>query len=94
MKASLITAIAVLGFAASPALAATASSVTSARATAHRTVEQVCQSQRAMAKAKKESWKVANQNCNAAKQQAKLTVRKAKMERSEAHNAAKAPKKG
>lgn len=87
MKTSILTAIAVLGLAASPALASTATSVKATRATTHRTVAQVCSSQRAMAKAKKESWKLASQNCNAAKRQARLALK-------QAHTAAKAAKKG
>ena len=87
MKASIITAIAVLGLAASPALALTATSGKTMPVASHRTVAQICQSQRAMAKAKKESWKLASQNCNAAKHQAKLAQKRV-------HAAAKAADKG
>ena len=87
MKASILTAIAALGLVTTPALAANTTSVRAARMEAHRDVAQVCASQRAMAKAKKESWKLASQNCNAAKRQAKLAQK-------QAHTAAKAAKKG
>lgn len=94
MKASIITAIAALGLAATPALASTATAVKTTRAATHRSVAQICQSERAMAKEKKVSWKIASERCNAAKHQAKLAVGKAKYAQRQTHGAAKTAKKG
>ena len=78
MKALIISFLAAIGIVATPALANTAA-VKAQQAVAHRTVAQVCQTEKLLAKAKKESWKLASQHCKAAKQNAKASVKQAKV---------------
>lgn len=96
MKAMIVLSLAAIGFVATPAFANT-SALKTQRVAAHRTVAQVCQSERQMANNKKESWKLANQHCQAAKQTARASIKQAKMAANHAKavtKATKAPTKG